>query len=264
MVSLRIAALAISCAIALPIGAVSQTDITGFLAPGEFDVIPALEPAPQPGDPRFMSDRQIFRATRRLTGTPRWRLAITDADESMSAMMRNYSCAVGAALTPATAPKLAALMRKVGKDTAGQSARAKVFFRRNRPFIYDAGAICQPKSALIDPSTHRFSYDYPSGHTTWGWTWALILASVAPDRATQILARGRAYGDSRYICGAHNRSAVEAGMQSASATMTVVAAKPEYQSQLRDVRDEVSALRRSTTMPPTSQCEGHTSKVGLQ
>jgi acid phosphatase (class A) len=94
------------------------------------------------------------------------------------------------------------------------------------------------------------SYDYPSGHTTLGWTWALILTSIAPDRAQQILERGRAYGDSRFVCGAHNESAVEAGMQSASATMALVSTKPAYQTDLASARAEISALRASNPSRP--------------
>lgn len=87
------------------------------------------------------------------------------------------------------------------------------------------------------------SYDYPSGHTTRGWAWALVLTVVAPDRAQQMIERGRAYGDSRFICGAHNESAVEAGMVSASAPMAVVATKSEYQADIAAARVELKQLR---------------------
>jgi len=218
---------------------------TGYLAPGEFDVTSILEPAPRPGDPRYTTDRKIFRATRALIGTARWQLATSDAEYSVPGLMRDFSCAVGAQLTPETAPRLAALVKRASTDTSGQTSHAKNIFQRQRPFVIDHGRICQPASELFDTKHGRMSYDYPSGHTTYGWTWALILASLAPDRATPILARGRAYGDSRFICGAHNESAVEAGMLSASATMAVVATKPDYQADLAAAREELAKLRAS-------------------
>src|SRR6478736_1422280 len=65
----------------------------------------------------------------------------------------------------------------------------------------------------------RMTYDYPSGHAAWGWTWATILAAIAPDRAQQILARGKAYGASRVVCGAHNASSIDASIKMTTATM---------------------------------------------
>lgn len=133
--------------------------------------------------------------------------------------------------------------------------RAKEVYQRHRPFTIDRGQICQPQSELYDQKAQRMSYDYPSGHTTRGWTWALVLATVAPDRAQQILERGRAYGDSRFICGAHNESAVEAGMLSASATMTVVATKPDYQADIAAARTEVQQLRAAGGQPQGCEAE---------
>lgn len=221
----------------------------GFLTPGEFDVVSVLEPAPVRGDPRYDTDRKIFHATRALRGTPRWQLATNDADYSVPALMNDFSCAVGVQLTPGNAPKLAALVQMAGADTGGQSAHAKEVFRRERPFVIDRGPTCQPESELYDRRAGRMSYDYPSGHTTWGWTWALVLTAAVPDRAQQILTRGRAYGDSRFVCGAHNESAVEGGMQSASATMALVSTKPAYQSALAEVRRELATLRAKGTAP---------------
>ena len=40
---------------------------------------------------------------------------------------------------------------------------------------------------------------YPSGHTSVGWAWALILSEIAPERQNQILSHGLAYGQSRSV-----------------------------------------------------------------
>jgi acid phosphatase (class A) len=228
---------------------------SGYLASGEFDVTSVLQSAPQPGDARYEADRAIFRETRKLVGTPRYKLAESDVAGGSAAMLRNFSCAAGIMLTPEKAPRLMQLMQRASVDTGMQTGRAKEHFKRERPYLIDQGQTCQPPEQLFDKRNNRASYDYPSGHTTHGWTYALVLAAVMPDRAQQILQRGRAYGESRYICGVHNLSAVDAGMLSASATMTVVQSKPSYQDDLKAARAEMESLRASGTAPAACDAE---------
>ncbi|EJL27213.1 phosphatase PAP2 family protein [Novosphingobium sp. AP12] len=253
-VRLSIAA-AVTATVLITASAVSNERPKGYLAADEFDVTHIVEPAPRPGDPRYETDRKIFKATRKLVDTPRWKLATEDADYSVPALARDFSCAVGVKLTPQNAPKLMMLIERAGADTSAQSSKAKAVYQRHRPFTIDKGRICQPESELYDEKKHRMSYDYPSGHTTWGWTWALVLSSIAPDRAQQILERGRAYGDSRFVCGAHNESAVEAGMLSATATMALVQTKPEYQADREAAKAELDALRHSGEQPTACEAE---------
>jgi acid phosphatase (class A) len=232
----------------------SAEKATGYLTPHEFDVTSVLEPAPRPGDPRYDTDRKIFRATRKFVDSDRWKLATSDADYAVPALLRDFSCAVGVDLTPKRAPRLVALMQRAGADTGGETSHAKDVLERQRPFMIDHGPVCQPTAELYNQKHGRMSYDYPSGHTTWGWTWAIVLTSIAPDRAQQILERGRAYGESRFICGAHNESAVEAGIQSASATMALVSTKPAYQTDLNAARTEIAALRNGGA-PAAQGCD---------
>ncbi|MBN9505070.1 MAG: phosphatase PAP2 family protein [Altererythrobacter sp.] len=232
----------------------------GYLAPGELDVTAILEPAPRPGDPRYETDRDIFRDTRRLVGSERYALATQDAEIQPAAMLRNFSCAVGVALTPENSPKLLAVVQRAAADTGGQAGRAKEFYKRERPYVIDQGPTCQAPEELFDRRNNRASYDYPSGHSTWGWTWATVLAGAAPDRAQAILERGRAYADSRFVCGVHNESAVEAGMMSAATTMALVQTKPEYQADLAAARQELTALRQSGA-PAPEHCDAEAALI---
>lgn len=219
----------------------------GYLQPGVVDILSILPPAPVVGDARYNADREIFKSTRRFIGTPRWDLATNDVRYDNSSMYKDFSCALGVSLTPETAPIITKLLNKAGNDTQRETNVAKNFNKRLRPYKIDEGEICQPKSELGD------SYDYPSGHTTGGWTWALVLSDVAPERASQILARGRAYGESRIVCGAHNASAVDNGRLSATITMVHVRNTKTYQSDLTAARNELSLLRAKAPAP--MQCE---------
>jgi acid phosphatase (class A) len=221
----------------------------GYLADGQFDLLQILPPAPVKGDARYKADRTIFKQTRALVGTPRYRLATSDADYHQSALMADFSCAVGVSLTPQDAPRTKALVDRALVDTETQTNIAKEHYKRLRPFLIDKGPICENKAELAK------SYDYPSGHTTLGWTWALILSDLLPDRATAILARGRAYGDSRFVCGAHNESAVEGGKLSASSTMAMVRTTPAYQADAAAARSELQALLRDPNAARPTGCD---------
>ncbi|KQN33030.1 acid phosphatase [Sphingomonas sp. Leaf38] len=231
-------------------GAQQALGPAGYLNPGAFDVLAVLPPAPKPSDPRGIADRAIFKATRALEGSPRWAMATNDVKLAPADLFRDFSCSMGIAMTPKNAPRTAALLRRAMVDTARQTGIAKTFYRRQRPFLIDRGPICQPAAEVAD------SYDYPSGHTTAGWTMATLLAQIAPDHATALLARGRAYGESRIVCGVHNASAVEAGRLSASSTLTALQGDPAFTADLAAARQEIAALRqtRGVARPNTALC----------
>jgi acid phosphatase (class A) len=249
---------ATAVAVCLVVGsavAATQVPRQGYLPADSFDIRTVLPPAPSEGDPRYEADRAIFKATRSLVGSPRWDMATNDAKTGAADLMRDYSCAVGVSLTPQNAPHVLALVEKAGRDTGNSSYVAKNYFRRLRPFRIDDGAVCQPKEDLAR------SFDYPSGHTTWGWTWAMILAELAPDRASAILARGRSYGESRIVCGAHNASAVEAGYVTASATLAAVHASAQFRADVAAARRELANLRRRGAAPEAAACQAETQLV---
>ena len=59
-----------------------------------------MPPAPVAGEARYEADRAIFRATRRFAGTPRWEMAAKDVSWKDADMLADFSCALGAAVTP--------------------------------------------------------------------------------------------------------------------------------------------------------------------
>jgi acid phosphatase (class A) len=240
--------------LALP-GTAGPKPKTGYLKAGAIDVLAVLPPAPVPGDPRYDSDRAMFQKTRTLIGSPRWEMATNDVQYGNAAMLQDFSCAAGVSLTPKNAPKLTRLMDKAGRDTQKQTNIAKNQFKRLRPFQIDDGEICQSKDDLAK------SFDYPSGHTTGGWTWAMVLSDVLPGRATAILARGRAYGESRIVCGAHNASAVEAGRLSATVTLEAVRNTAAYRKDVEAARAELGALLKSRQAQKPQACEAEAALV---
>lgn len=208
-----------------------------------------MAPAPRTGDARDEADRRIFRETRALAGSPRWQMAIADAELGNAAMLQHFSCSLDLKLDPQQVPRMVALAQKATREAAASMGKAKELYKRHRPFTVDAGPTCVPASTIGE------SFDYPSGHTTAGWAWALVLSQVDPAHALPILARGRAIGDSRVVCGMHNASAVENARMLTGAAVSLASASALYQADLAYARAELGALRQGAhEKPEPAQC----------
>jgi acid phosphatase (class A) len=83
---------------------------------------------------------------------------------------------------------------------------------------------------------------------------ALLLAELFPDRATEILARGRAYGESRVICRVHTVSAVEAGYVAGAAATAVLHGQAEFRRDLEAARAELAHVRADAPPADTARC----------
>ncbi|WP_205412181.1 acid phosphatase [Sphingomonas crusticola] len=223
--------------------AIAATPVPGYLDQ-VFDLTTIVPPAPVKGDIRYAADRRVFKATRAMLDTPRGRLATDDVPSSVIEVEKDFSCAAGTTLSPEATPATHRLLVAANADTARANNAAKDHWKRLRPFLIDKGPTCESKEDLAK------SYDYPSGHTTRGWTFGLILSELEPDRATPILIRARAYGESRIVCGAHNMSAVDAGRTGASATMQAIRATAAYQADLVAARRELVAARANPALAP--------------
>jgi acid phosphatase (class A) len=223
--------------------ALAAAERPGYLAE-TVDLTAIVPPPPAKGDIRYETDRRVFKATRALVGSPRYKLATDDVPSSVPEVMRDFSCAAGVTLSPEATPATYRLLASANADTSRSNNAAKDQWKRLRPFLIDKGPICQPAAELAT------SYDYPSGHTTRGWTFGLVLSELVPERATPILTRARAYGESRIVCGAHNLSAVEAGRLGATVTMQAVRQSPGYQRDLAAARTELATARADTARAP--------------
>jgi acid phosphatase (class A) len=218
-------------------------------AAGLPDTLKILPPAPQKGDIRYATDRKMFKATRKLAGTPRFALALNDDALAGPALMKDFSCALGVELTPQNAPKFMSMMPRIGRDASIATNLPKDYWKRQRPFHIDQGPTCIDQNGPI-----KDTLDYPSGHNTYSWALGLILAELAPDRATEILVRARAYGESRMVCGVHNMSAVESGRTNGSILVAALHSSPEFRADLETVRAEIAAARKAGPAPDPAAC----------
>ena len=125
--------------------------------------------------------------------------------------------------------------------------------------VYNRG----PISNLVD------SPSYPSGHTTYGYMGALVLAVLVPDRYQQMIARGAEYGNDRIFMGAHYAMDVLGGRTLATydlahllandpvylgRTLKGAPAIEDYQAALKAARADVAAALQAGCGNPVATC----------
>lgn len=196
-------------------------------------------PPPARGTVAQIRDEEAAGAAVALRGTPRWDLARRDADLFSAQATDTFSCAAGFAISPQTTPKLNTLLRRAAADMALGSYPTKNQYKRPRPFMVNGEPTCTPQ----DEAMLRQDGSYPSGHAAIGYGWGMLLAEMVPDRAALLVARGRAFGDSRRVCNVHWLSDVEEGRVVATAVVARLHAEPAFQKDLKAAQKEVAKQR---------------------
>jgi PAP2 superfamily len=106
------------------------------------------------------------------------------------------------------------------------------------------------------------SPSYPSGHTTYGYTGALILAVLVPERYQQMVARGAEYGNNRILMGAHYAMDVMGGRTLALYDMAhLLANDPAYMGRtlqgapaIKDFQAAIKMARLDVTTAMQAAC----------
>ncbi|KSB87282.1 acid phosphatase [Caulobacter vibrioides] len=221
----------------------------GYLTLAEpFDAPGIVGPPPAPDSPRGKADRAAYDDTRKLAGTPAWDKAIADADLSGANGFKSFSCAAKVTISPEKTPNLANLLLRMTDDAGTIYRPAKQAFSRPRPPVGNSKPICVPREKWIETEG-----SYPSGHALIGWSWGLVLAELVPDRAAQLTARGREFGDSRVICGVHFPSDLEAGRLLGGVMVSRLHADPAFVADLEKAKAEIAASRAEG---PPAGCGG--------
>ncbi len=233
--------------------------LQGYLDPKALPNSLALIPRPPaPGSAAFAHDEEISRGTFALRSTSRFALAASDFDLKLPHFVNDFSCALNAQITKENAPYLYTLLSRSFSDIGISTYAAKNYYKRARPFQQNGQPLAAPEARAFlekDPS-------YPSGHTALGWGFGLILSEIAPDRADEILARGRAFGESRLVCNHHWYSDLVWGRFMGAATVARLHADPTFSADLDAAKAEFAAVR-AKGVPPSGDCKAEAAALDL-
>jgi acid phosphatase (class A) len=210
---------------------------SGYLSGREVDFHSVLPGPPAVDSLWDRSDQGLVEAFQAVDDA-RWQLADLDAN----ALYPRFAAAFGSPIDKKTAPALVNLLDRAIDDVDATASAAKDHFHRPRPFQrLQLQRVCD-KSSPPKPEPHPTNgTSYPSGHSTHGWTVAMILARVAPDRTDALMARAQEYEESRLVCGMHFPSDVEAGHEVAVAVVSRLDGSSEFQADLNKARKEHTA-----------------------
>jgi acid phosphatase (class A) len=224
--------------------------LNGYLTPKQLpNSLALLPPPPDASSPQAAADMDTYRSTRALRNTPRWALAAKDAELKFPAAASTFSCTLGIPISQEGTPNLNMLLRRTLLDAGLATYAAKDKYNRQRPFVASGDETCTPaeQPALAKDGS------YPSGHTSIGWAWALVLVQAAPQNMDGLLQRGYAFGQSRVICGVHWQSDVDAGRVIGAATVARLQSDETFRAQVALARDEI-AQAQAKGLKPAADC----------
>ncbi len=153
----------------------------------------------------------------------------------------SFSSVFGPWCTADNLPKLDKLFKSLAKDSKPFSNAAKDHFKRPRPAREDWD-ICVPIK-------NETTFAYPSGHSTRGTMYALVLAEIAPAHRDAILERGREIGWDRVVAGLHHPTDIYAGRVLGQALAESLLANPKFRDELVQLKKEFSNAEQHAAEP---------------
>ncbi len=144
--------------------------------------------------------------------------------------------------------KAAALIKASEVSTSA----AKKHFSYPRPFLQPGNTIHPVPDSVVIKDNKPYSADggaFPSGHTNTGYTDALLLAEMIPERFVPLVDRGARYGYSRIILGVHYPLDVMASRMLAERNVAHYLNDADYRQRFEQAKTELrNALEKECGM----------------
>ena len=191
---------------------------------------------PAPTDASFYNDWYRYQWGKSMRDTERGKQAIADANDNLEYYLEMYSEPLGLTISKENTPEIYTLLERLLATVFVCNDKSKSRLMRIRPFI----EFNEPTPVPEDEEKLRTNSSYPSGHTTKGWAFALVLAEINPERQDEIFKRGFEYGESRVIVGFHYQSDVDAARVITSTLISRLHTNKDFIQQLAKAKEEFS------------------------
>ncbi|KFX22099.1 acid phosphatase [Pectobacterium betavasculorum] len=147
------------------------------------------------------------------------------------------------------------------KLSAVSTSAAKLHFNYPRPFLQPNNTIhLVPDTAVIgDNKPYTASGGaFPSGHTNTGYTDALLLAEMIPERFVPLIDRGARYGYSRVVLGVHYPLDVIGSRMIAERNVAHYLNDPQYRRLFEQAKAELRSALEKACGTTLSACARNT------
>ncbi len=149
----------------------------------------------------------------------------------LNQLERFFTQITGTTISPEKTPQLHAILEEISFTAKRAAGKAKKKFDRPRPFvIHPEDSTCSP----ISPSG-----SYPSFHTASTWSVGLVLSKVIPEKSDIILQQAARLGASRWQCGYHWYSDVEASKNMVNGIFNRSMENSDFRSRLSNAKEEI-------------------------
>lgn len=164
--------------------------------------------------------------------------AARDAVYGLATILTEFEEAFGMKITKEDTPEIYKVLLEGTATCDSICTLPKAHYGRTRPFIlFNEHTLVPELEEELNP--HK---SFPSGHTLLGWSSALLMMEINPDRANEILARGYRYGENRLVVGAHWQSDTDAARLAASAAYARLHTSERFLEQMKKAREEFKRL----------------------
>lgn len=214
------------------------------------DAIAWLPEPPKLTGADFTYDFYYYQWGRELRETGVGELALYDESAPLEDV---FGPALGLEMSSTTTPEIMLLVERAVSDAHAANKKVKNVIKRTRPFAQFKEPSLKPEEDEEEAGT----YSYPSGHSSRGWMYALILATVAPEHAEMLFYRARIYALNRVICGHHWKTDTDASLMLAAGIFATIVSTDEYQAQLKKAREEYARLKGVQTAVPEATVVQH-------
>lgn len=199
-----------------------------YMRPAEVDLAEILAPPPKTDTPAGQADLKAVLEAQRTRDQKE--IDAAKADQELSVL--RFADVIGPGFKPENLPFAMTFFTHVRNDEGNAISAVKKQFARERPFVADAKDVHPVRREPTTPS-------YPSGHSTFAYVNAIILADMVPEKADAIFERAGEFAHERVIGGVHFPTDIEAGRISAAVIDNVLLHNQKFMDDCSRARIEV-------------------------
>lgn len=218
-------------------------DAVLYFQPEQMPDMKQFLPGPPAEDSEaFKYDLAVYELGKKIRATDQEaaKAAQAQSDNRLGNLCKQFSEPFGMEISAEKTPEIYLLLRDGVITCVKSIIGPKEYYHRTRPFAYHKeGTLMPDREGMLHQNG-----SFPSGHTLRGWTTALLLLEINPDRAEELLALGYQYGQSRVISGYHWQSDVDASRLVAAAAVAKLHTSPRFCKQMKRAQREFQRLTK--------------------